>query len=40
MASPRGNPVLIGAFTVGALALAATAAILFGSGRLFETRAF
>ena len=36
MASPRGNPVVIGGFAVGALAIAVVAVILFGSGRLFE----
>lgn len=38
MASARGNPLLIGSFVVGAAALAVLAAILFGSGKLFETR--
>jgi phospholipid/cholesterol/gamma-HCH transport system substrate-binding protein len=38
MASPRGNPLVIGAFVVGGAVLAALAAILFGSGRLFQTR--
>jgi paraquat-inducible protein B len=38
MASARGNPLLIGGFVVGAAVLAAAAAILFGSGRLFESR--
>lgn len=38
MASARGNPLLIGGFVVGAAVLAALAAILFGSGRLLETR--
>lgn len=38
MPSARGNPLLIGGFVVGAALLAALAAILFGSGRLFETR--
>jgi len=38
VASARGNPTLIGAFVVGAAALAASAVILFGSGRMFESR--
>lgn len=38
MASARGSPTLIGAFVVGAAALAALAVILFGSGRMFEQR--
>jgi len=36
MASPRGNPVVIGGFAVGALVIAVVAVILFGSGRFFE----
>jgi paraquat-inducible protein B len=38
VASPRGNPAVIGGFVVGAVALAALAVIVFGSGRMFETR--
>lgn len=34
--SRKGNPVFIGAFVVGALALAAFAAVLFGTGALFK----
>jgi paraquat-inducible protein B len=36
MASPSGNPVVIGGFAVGALVIGVVAVILFGSGRLFE----
>jgi len=36
--SRRANPTLIGAFVVGAAALAVAAVLTFGSGRLFETR--
>jgi len=37
--SRRGNPVFIGAFVVGALALAAFAAVVFGTGVLFKDTA-
>jgi paraquat-inducible protein B len=30
------NPALIGAFVIGAVALVVTAAMIWGSGRLFE----
>jgi paraquat-inducible protein B len=36
MASPRANPALIGAFVVGAFALAAVSVIVFGSGRMLQ----
>jgi len=33
----RANPAVVGAFVVGAVVLAVTAVVLFGSGRLFRT---
>jgi len=36
MASRKANPVLIGAFVLGAIALSVVAALLFGSGRFFK----
>ncbi|MBW2278896.1 MAG: MCE family protein [Deltaproteobacteria bacterium] len=38
MASPRANPALIGAFVVGAFALAAASVVVFGSGRMLQER--
>ena len=36
MASRKANPTVIGAFVLGAVALTVAAALLFGSGRLFQ----
>lgn len=36
MASRKANPALIGAFVLGAIALAVVAVLLFGSGRFFK----